>query len=77
MIIKEMNKKIPPFDDAIIGKEFDSKSILLKSMNSRLTYAFIIFLFLGAAFVDLALSGKLPIFLGSFVHLYGTGILLF
>ena len=30
-----MNKKIPPFDDAIIGKEFDSKSILLKSMNSK------------------------------------------
>lgn len=77
MIIKEMNKKIPPFDDAIIGKEFDSKSILLKSMNSRLTYAFIIFLFLGAAFVDLALSGKLPIFLGLLFTFMALGFYFF
>ena len=63
MIIKEMNKKIPPFN-ADIGEEFDSKSISLKKTNSRLTYAFITLLFLGAAFVDLALAGKLPIFFG-------------
>lgn len=63
MIIKEMNKKIPIFN-ADIGGEFDSQSKLLKSTNSRLTYAFVTFLFLGAAFVDLALSGKTPILLG-------------
>ena len=63
MIIKEMNKKLPAFN-ADIGKEFDYKSILLKKTNSRLTGTFIICLFLGAMFVDLALSDRLPLGLG-------------
>ena len=63
MIIKEMKKNIPEFN-ADIGKEFDDKSIKLKSSNSYLSYTFIIFLFLGAAFVDLALNGQLPLGLG-------------
>ena len=60
MIIKEMNKKLPVFN-ADIGKEFDYKSILLKKTNSRLTGTFIICLFLGAMFVDLAWSDRLPL----------------
>jgi len=63
MIIKEMKKNIPEFN-ADIGQEFDNKSIKLKSSNSYLSYTFIIFLFLGAAFVDLALNGQLPLGLG-------------
>jgi len=63
MIIKEMNKTIPTFN-ADIGEEFDAKSVQLKSANSRLTNAFLITLFLGAAFVDLALKEKLPLGLG-------------
>lgn len=63
MIIKEMNKTIPDFN-AEIGKEFDDKSVQLKSKNSQLTNAFLITLFLGAAFVDLALKEKLPLLLG-------------
>ena len=63
MIVKEMNKKLPAFN-ADIGKEFDYKSILLKKTNSRITGTFIICLFLGAMFVDLALSDKLPLSLG-------------
>ena len=58
-----MNKTIPTFN-ADIGEEFDAKSVQLKSANSRLTNAFLITLFLGAAFVDLALKEKLPLGLG-------------
>ena len=58
-----MNKTIPDFN-AEIGKEFDDKSVQLKSKNSQLTNAFLITLFLGAAFVDLALKEKLPLLLG-------------
>lgn len=63
MIIKEMNKAIPQFN-ADIGEEFDQKSIQLKKASSKLTAAFIISLFLGALFVDLNLSGDIPLFLG-------------
>ncbi len=63
MIIKEMNKTIPGFN-ADVGEEFDAKSVMLKSANSRLTNAFLLTLFLGAAFVDLALRDKLPLGLG-------------
>ena len=63
MIIKEMNKIIPQFN-AEIGQEFDAKSVQLKKANSTLTNAFLITLFLGAAFVDLALREKLPLGIG-------------
>jgi len=63
MIIKEMNKIIPQFN-AEIGQEFDAKSVQLKKANSMLTNAFLITLFLGAAFVDLALREKLPLGIG-------------
>jgi len=63
MIIKEMNKIIPPFN-AEIGQEFDARSVQLKKANSTLTNAFLITLFLGAAFVDLALRERLPLSLG-------------
>ena len=63
MIIKEMNKIIPQFN-AEIGQEFDAKSVQLKKANSTLTNAFLITLFLGAAFVDLALREKLPLAIG-------------
>lgn len=58
-----MNKAIPQFN-ADIGEEFDQKSIQLKKASSKLTAAFIISLFLGALFVDLNLSGDIPLFLG-------------
>ncbi len=74
MIIKEMNKTIPPFN-AYIGEEFDAKSALLKSANSRLTNAFLITLFLGAGFVDLALKEKLPLGLG--ITFTGISLLLY
>jgi len=63
MIIKEMNKIIPQFN-AEIGQEFDARSVQLKKANSTLTNAFLITLFLGAAFVDLALREKLPLGIG-------------
>lgn len=74
MIIKEMNKAIPQFN-ADIGEEFDSKSIQLKKTNSKLTWAFITSLFLGALFVDLNLSGNVPLFLG--VVFTGVALLLY
>ncbi len=58
-----MNKIIPQFN-AEIGQEFDAKSVQLKKANSMLTNAFLITLFLGAAFVDLALREKLPLGIG-------------
>ena len=58
-----MNKIIPQFN-AEIGQEFDAKSVQLKKANSTLTNAFLITLFLGAAFVDLALREKLPLGIG-------------
>ena len=58
-----MNKKLPKFN-ADIGEKFDLKSIALKKTHSRLTGTFIICLFLGAMFVDLALSDRLPLGLG-------------
>ena len=58
-----MNKIIPQFN-AEIGQEFDARSVQLKKANSTLTNAFLITLFLGAAFVDLALREKLPLGIG-------------
>ena len=63
MTVKAMNKKIPEFN-ANIGKEFDDQSVILKKKNSFFSLIFILFLFLGAGFIDLGLRQQLPLILG-------------
>ncbi len=59
----EMNNKLPEFN-AEIGKEFDYQSVYLKKRHSRLTIMFVVFLFLGAGFIDLGLREQIPLTLG-------------